>query len=132
MVSHAPAAPQTTAARPGWVLGLWALAGLCLSFVVSVLGVFLVPVGLALVVVLVVRRRASGWPAALVGAGLLPLWVAWENRAGPGEACTSTATSQSCTELFSPWPWAAVGLVLVVLGVTLVVRTGPARRDRAA
>jgi hypothetical protein len=46
----------------------------------------------------------------------MPLLVAYLNRGGPGNVCTTTATSQSCTTEWSPWPWLAAGLLLVAAG----------------
>ena len=103
------------------MIALWLLAGLCLALVVSQVGVVTVPVGLVLVVLLV-RRDARRWPALLVGLGLLPLYVGWLNRSGPGVVCTTTPHEQSCVEQLAPAPWFAVGAVLVALGVALTLR----------
>jgi hypothetical protein len=64
-------------------------------------------------------------PLFLAGAGLVPLYIAWLNRDGPGEdICTAHAADGTCnagTEEWNPWPWLAVGLALVVAGVVLFV-----------
>ncbi|WP_019136157.1 hypothetical protein [Cellulomonas massiliensis] len=121
-------APVRPVAEPApvrpWAIVAWAVAGACLALVVSAIGVFTVPVGVLLVVVLLVARRFPESPAVLVGAGALPLYVAWLNRTGPGRVCSTTATTESCFDATSPWPWVAVGLVLVVGGALLAVRTG--------
>lgn len=40
-----------------------------------------------------------GIMALVSGLGLVPLWVAWKNRRGPGEEFWQTATAQGCSEL---------------------------------
>jgi len=69
-------------------------------------------------------RFNFGWSMGglLVGAALPVLYVAWLNRNGPGDVCTSTATSQSCGEESSPWPLLAAALVLVVGGAVVFAR----------
>ncbi len=69
---------------------------------------------LVIVLKLVGARSIAGF---ISGLGLVPLWVAWTNRAGPGEVCTQTATAIQCTELYDPWPWALVGGGLAVTGL---------------
>ena len=65
-----------------------------------------------------------GWAmgGSLTGAALPLLYVAWLNRDGPGEVCTSTATSQTCGEESSPWPLVIAALVLAVAGVVVFAR----------
>ena len=72
------------------------------------------------------NRTAAG---LLSGLGLVPLFVAYLNRGGPGTVCVSTATSQSCTQEWSPWPWAGAGLALVTAGfvIFLMLRRREAR-----
>lgn len=83
-------------------------------------------------VVLLRRHGADGAAvAALVGAGALPLVIAYLNRHGPGDFCTRTASSESCEEQWSPWPWAAVGVALIVVGVVGCVRLRNGRRRQA-
>ena len=36
------------------------------------------------------------------------------NRSGPGMICTTTPTSASCEEQWSPWPWLAICILLLV------------------
>jgi hypothetical protein len=72
-------------------------------------------------------RQNFGWAMAgmISGAGLPLLYVAWSNRHGPGDVCSRTATAISCTDEWSPWPFLAAGVLLVVGGVVLfVVRRG--------
>jgi hypothetical protein len=65
-----------------------------------------------------------GWGMAgiISGAGLPLLYLAWLNRGGPGEVCTSTATSSECTDAWSPWPFVVVAVLLLVTGVVVFVR----------
>jgi hypothetical protein len=82
---------------------------------------------LAVVLVVVAARSGRRLPPAhlaflaLSGAGVLPLVVAWLNRDGPGDVCTEWSGTQcaASTEEWSPWPWLAVGVVLVAAGVVL-------------
>ena len=69
-------------------------------------------------------RFNFGWAMGglLTGAALPMLYVAWLNRDGPGEVCTSTATSRTCGDEWSPWPFVAVALVLLVAGVVVFAR----------
>ncbi|MEZ0065582.1 hypothetical protein ABIA32_001582 [Streptacidiphilus sp. MAP12-20] len=76
------------------------------------------------------QRSQRGTPGLIAGAGLMPLWIGWLNRGGPGNVCDA----HSCTEEWSPWPWLAVGVVLVVAGTVIWARwgrhspTGPSQR----
>jgi hypothetical protein len=69
-------------------------------------------------------RHGFGWAMGglLSGAALPLLYVAWLNRDGPGEVCTRTATSVSCGDEWSPWPFVAVAVALVVAGVVVLAR----------
>jgi hypothetical protein len=58
-------------------------------------------------------------PGLLTGSALVPLYVAYLNRSGPGTMCTTSAVSQSCTQEMSPWPWVAAGLCLAGAGIAL-------------
>jgi hypothetical protein len=65
-----------------------------------------------------------------LGSGLsLPLfYVAYLNRSGPGTICTTTATSQTCSDEWSPWPWLLVGIVLFVSGCVWFAMANRRRR----
>ena len=62
------------------------------------------------------RESRVGLPGLISGLSLPLFYVAFLNRSGPGTVCTSTATSQSCVDEWSPWPWLAIGIVLLVSG----------------
>jgi hypothetical protein len=99
-------------------------AGFCLG-VLSMLtiGPFVLLVTLFLCAFLLYRVE-FGWAMGglLTGAAAPLLYVAWLNRHGPGEVCTSTATSQSCGDEWSPWPFVAVAAALIVAGVVMFAR----------
>jgi hypothetical protein len=62
--------------------------------------------------------RLAG-PSLLTGSGLVPLYIAYLNRGGPGTVCTTSAISQTCTQEMSPWPWLVAGLILAGGGIAL-------------
>ena len=57
-----------------------------------------------------------GLPGLVSGLSLPLFYVAYLNRSGPGTICTTTATSQTCSDQWSPWPWLVVGILLLVTG----------------
>ena len=74
---------------------------------------------------LLLWRVDFGWgmTGMLSGAAAPVLYVAWLNRGGPGEVCTSYADGgQSCTDAWSPWPFVAVGVLLMVAGLAWFLR----------
>ena len=111
----------------GYFLG-WAATGAC--FTVALLapltiGPFVLAVAVAATGLLVWRRGPGRSCAGLLsGAGLILLYIAYLNRGGPGQVCTATATAQQCTSEWSPWPFLALGVLLVAAGpgVFLVLR----------
>ncbi|WP_456847502.1 hypothetical protein [Cellulomonas sp. P5_C6] len=123
-------AEEVTVRRPGTGLGAflgWVLLGAGIGLglgAVLVAGLVVALALLAVAGVLVARQGLR--PAQLgviTGLGALPLTIAWLNRHGPGEYCTRTASGTECVAQWSPWPFALVGLALVVVGVALFVRT---------
>lgn len=128
-----PTRPRT-AAVPIWPFFLWMLAGagLVLGLLgILTIGIFVLPVAVALAIALTrwPRTRNRTTAGLLSGLGLVPLFVAYLNRGGPGTVCVSTATRQSCTQEWSPWPWAGAGLALVTAGfvIFLMLRRREAR-----
>jgi hypothetical protein len=117
------------AAFLGWfVVGaLYALAVLA----ILTIGIFVLPIAIGLTVVLVRSPRASaGLPGLVSGLALPVLYVAYLNRDGPGDVCTTHAGGVNCTEEWSPWPFLVVGVALVCAGLALFVYLR-ARADRA-
>jgi len=104
----------------GWAaVGAGAVAGV---LAVLTIGLFILLATGALAVAL--ARRADGRlaaPGLLGGAALLPFYVGFLNRNGPGMVCTTTRTGGSCVQEMSPWPWVAVGLCLAGAGAGLYV-----------
>jgi hypothetical protein len=85
--------------------------------------------GLALGTVLLVRRHTGADLLGLVsGLCAVPFWLAWTNRGGPTYDCAG-GSGDTCPDLSSPWPYAAVGVVLLVAGLIGYVLLG---RRRAA
>lgn len=69
-------------------------------------------------------RFSFGWAMGglLSGAALPLLYVAWLNRDGPGQVCTRTATSETCGDEWTPWPFVMAAVLLVVAGVVVLTR----------
>lgn len=111
--------------------GGWSVAGAC--WVVTILGalsigIFVLPAAIVVTVGLATRRTSAvGGPGVISGAGLPLLYVAYLNRGGPGNVCTTLGGGQSCVQEWSPWPWLALGVVLAAVGVVVFV-TRRARR----
>ncbi len=104
---------------------LWVIvgAGAALGLLTApTIGIFVLPVTVVLAALLAWRRqlRLAG-PGILTGLGLLPCYIAYLNRGGPGTVCTTTAAGGSCTQEWSPWPWLGVGLCFAVAGAALYV-----------
>jgi hypothetical protein len=118
---------RDTAQLAAWIaVGAGVIAG---ALMVLTIGPFvlLATAGLAAVLVRYVGVRLA-WPGLLAGAGLLPLYVAYLNRGGPGMVCATTPTGGSCTQEWSPWPWVGAGLCLVGAGVAMGVLRRRSRR----
>jgi hypothetical protein len=98
-----------------WV---WALLGVAAAFGFLVIGMLAVApvavVGGALTARPAIRRSAFGFAS---GVGLLLLYVAWVQRAGPGTTCWQRGAASGCDQHLNPVPWLIVGLGLFVGGV---------------
>jgi hypothetical protein len=66
-----------------------------------------------------IRRSAFG---LLSGAGVLLLYVAWVQRAGPGTTCWHTATASGCDQHLNPLPWLLVGIAMFISGIVADAR----------
>lgn len=118
-----------------WWFGAWALvsAGLITGLLGALtIGIVVLPVSLAAAVLLVLARRPVGHLTGLIsGLGFPLLFVAYENRHGPGMVCTSTATGGSCVQEYSPWAWAVPGILLLATGVIIFLSLSrQSRRER--
>jgi hypothetical protein len=109
----------------GWFLA-WSVVGV--GFFGGLLAVFALPVTLVLwgisgggAVIIAKHKEARGaWPGIVSGASILAFFIAYLNRNGPGEVCTAHIGRASCTsseQQWSPWPFVAVGVIMVVGGV---------------
>jgi len=98
-------------------------AGYALSLIgIASIGLFVLPLPVFATVLLARRRPATrGLPGLISGLGVPLLYVAYVNRAGPGTICAAVTGGQECTDESSPWPWLAVGVLLLVLGVAVLV-----------
>jgi len=99
---------------------LWAIVGVGLGFGISVIGLVTVPASLVVAIVLLSRPRFRGSAyGVLVGIGAPLLFVAYDNREGPGTVCRSYdgGRGMQCDDLYDPRKWAAVGLAFVAAGV---------------
>ncbi|WP_435745570.1 hypothetical protein [Nocardioides sp. SYSU DS0663] len=116
-----------------WAYLWWAVTGALVAFgVLSLLsiGVLLLAAAVPLVVVgvLSARLRNIARVAALAGAAVAPLFLAWSNRDGPGTVCRTLPDGSACEQQWSPWPFLVVAVGLVAVSVGAVVA---ARRRRA-
>jgi hypothetical protein len=114
---------------------LWAVAGVLWGFgLVGILtiGMYFLPGAAVLTVIGLANRRLrnQGPTAFLAGLAAIPLWMAWLNRGGPGDVCTRTAGGESCLEAWSPWPFVAVGVVLLAAGIWLTLQSASKRKAR--
>ena len=96
------------------------------------IGPYVLVITVAATIVLATRTGSKvGLPGLVSGLGLPLFYVAFLNRSGPGTVCTSTGTGQSCVDEWSPWPWLAIGIVLLVSGYVWFAMTHR-RRGAAA
>ena len=102
--------------RRGWPIGV---AG------ALTIGILVLPFAVVAVVVLATRRGSGDGIGGLVsGLGVPLLLVAvLQPSTGPGNVCRIGPDSSSCTQEWNPWPWLAVGLVLLAGGVVIFVRS---------
>jgi hypothetical protein len=124
------ASPVTRSTPAGYVGYLLAAALISVGALATFTPLILLAVpGLAVGTVLLVRRHTGADLFGLVsGLCAVPFWLAWTNVGGPTDDCAS-GSGDSCPDLSSPWPYAAVGAVLLVAGLIGYLLTG---RRRAA
>ncbi len=115
-----------------WPFWLWALVGVGFGLGISSLGIFIVPASAVVTMVLLTRPglRGSAY-GALVGIGTVLLFVAFDNREGPGTVCHSYdhGRGMRCDELYDPRKWLVAGLVLVAAGLIAQARLGEPRES---
>ena len=104
----------------GWFAAWLAVGGgyaLGFASLLSI-GIFVLTITMAATIVLATRRGAArGLPGLLSGLSLPLFYIGYLNRSGPGTVCVETATSGSCMDEWSPWPFVAVGGALFAGGV---------------
>jgi hypothetical protein len=120
--------------RDMFQLAGWAAVGagaITAALTVLTIGLFvlLATAGLAAALARYAGGRFAG-PGLLAGAGLMPLYIGYLNRGGPGMVCTTTPSGGSCVQEWSPWPWLAAGLCLVSAGIALGVLRRRSRPNR--
>jgi hypothetical protein len=103
----------------------WALLGCAAALGFVSLGVLVLApvavVGALMASKPAVRRSAFG---LLTGVGVLLLYVAWVQRAGPGTTCWRTATASGCDQHLNPLPWLLAGLATFIAGIVGHARRG--------
>jgi hypothetical protein len=108
----------------GW-FAAWTAIGA--SFAFGILGMLSIGLPILLITfigtVFLARRRSSfcGLAGVPSGLGVGPLYMAFINRSGPGDICSSTATAQTCVSEVSPWPWLIIGAFLVLAGCIIYI-----------
>ena len=107
-----------------WPAAWWALCGALSAFGTVALLTIGLPFLLAgsvmgFVGMLRPRLRNESAAFAMVGAAVVPAYLAWLNRGGPGEVCHNTATTTSCAEAWNPWVFVVFAVLLAAGGVVL-------------
>ncbi len=107
----------------------WSLVGV--GYALGLLSIMTigVPILLAAVagtaVLLLSRWAKRGVLGLLAGLAVPLLYIAYLNRSGPGQVCSSIGDATACIDQWSPWPWVAVALVLLVASGVLQTRQQP-------
>ncbi len=101
-----------------WWLVVGALLGLGVAGILTI-GIFVLPLAGIMIIsgVLIPRLSNESQLAAIAGLALPALYLAWLNRGGPGLVCTDSG--DTCTDQYSPWPFVAVAVVLLVVAAVL-------------
>ena len=110
-----------------WSFLAWPVVGAALSLSVLgalTIGAYVMPFALVGLFILLKwggdRRSSVG---LISGLGLPLLYVAFLNRDGPGNICSSYGNGgQRCVDEWSPWPWLLIGSALLAAGIALFVR----------
>ncbi len=100
-------------------VGVGLVGGLLAAFALPATLVLWGVSGAGAVVISRHKEARVAWPGILSGISMLVFLIAYLNRNGPGEVCTAHIGS-ACTgseQQWSPWPFVAVGFIMVVGGV---------------
>ena len=114
--------PSGTRRPWGWLIAWWLAGGLWSVAVLAIatVGLFVLPLAIAMTAFLAWRSRGSAVMGLLGGLALPVFYVAYLNRGGPGTVCTSnSAGGQTCVQEWSPWPWLSAAFVLTGLGLLI-------------
>jgi hypothetical protein len=114
-----------------WTYAWWLVVGAVLGTGVAgilTIGIFLLPLAGIMIIlgVLIPRLSNESQLAAIAGLALPTLYLAWLYSRGPGTVCTDGG--DTCEDLYSPWPFVAAAVVLVVLSIVLIRAARPTRR----
>jgi hypothetical protein len=120
-------APRVHLAGCRWFWA-WAVLGSAAALGFFVVGVFVVAPFAVVAYVLASRPAASRSAFGLLsGIGVLLVFIAWLQRAGPGTTCWQTATASGCDHHLNPLPWLFAGVALFAGGmVAHILRNRPA------
>lgn len=103
----------------------WAVigAGACLSLLTILsIGFILAPATLIVAAVVAWASKGNGAMGVVSGLGAPLLYIAYENRRGPGISCTGNPmVGHYCSQEWSPWPWAIAALLLIVAGLAILI-----------
>jgi hypothetical protein len=106
--------------------GVWSAIGAIYALALlaaMTIGIFVLPVAVLATVITVRHRQALvGLPGLVSGAALPLAYVAYLNRDGPGNVCVTSRTGETCTEEWSPWPWLAGAVVVLLAGAIMFAR----------
>jgi hypothetical protein len=103
----------------------WALLGCAATLGFVSLGVLLLLPVVAVAALMASRPAARRcWFGLLTGVGVLFVYVAWVQRAGPGTTCWQSETASGCDQHLNPLPWLVAGITLFAGGMVAHVRQG--------
>ena len=108
------AADHGGSAAPVLWFGAWVLTGSAAALGLISLGPILLTPAVVLAGVLMSRLGTRHCRAGLgAGSGLVFLYVAYQQRHGPGTMCWHTATASGCDQSLNPLPWLLLAVVLL-------------------
>jgi hypothetical protein len=123
-MSIPPSSRPSHLTRCAWFWAWATVGGIAAVGLISLGPVALAPATVAGVAMALSRNGRQSLFGLLAGAGLLALFVAYVQRAGPGVTCWHTATASGCDQHLDPVPWLVAGVLLVVAAVTGQIRRG--------
>ena len=132
MNSEKSRSPVLSSPMSAWKYTYWLICGALLGLAIASLltvGIFIFPIGAALAAfgLWTTRLRNRSAAAVLAGLALAPFYLAWLNRSGPGEVCSSSGSEISCVDAWNPWPFIAIGVLLIAASLLLGFSLRPTR-----